>query len=168
MRASCIFMLSATAIACTAFVAACFDPAQPVDPIGPDRAQFPPVALMLVRRCGEVDCHGSKYRNFRVYGYGSQRLDPNDRPDTPQTVTPAEADAVYEGIIALEPEIMRQVVRANGANPERLTLVRKGRGSEDHKGKSLFAPGDDGDKCLTSWLASTTDTAACDRAVKAP
>lgn len=152
---------------------ACLDPTPSVDPVGTSdaelRAQFPPVALLLVRRCGTLDCHGSKYRNFRVYGYGGRRLDAGagDTPETPQTVTADEATATYEGLLALEPEIMRDVIAAKGVGADRLTALRKARGDEDHKGEKLWSTGDDGDVCFTSWLARATDAAKCDAATKA-
>ena len=61
--------------------------------------------------------------------------------------------------------MLSEVVSAAGADPERLTLVRKARGLEDHKGGTVFHSGDDADRCLVSWLADQTDTAACLRAL---
>jgi hypothetical protein len=142
-----------------------------VDPIGPSVDQFAYVAPVLSRRCGSIDCHGSKFRNMRVYGYGGQRIeamalpDGGQRmgalPDAPAVVTAQEALATYESVIALEPEIMRDVVKSGGANPERLTFLRKGRGDEQHKGYRRLMPGDASDRCITSWLAGSVDTAAC-------
>jgi hypothetical protein len=140
------------------------DPNATIDPVGPDRATFKPVALTLARRCGSLECHGSPYRNFRIYGYGGARLDPNDRPDTPMTVTAQESDADYDAVIAIEPEIMRDVVAAKGDGYERLTFVRKGRGAEAHKGGQPIVPGDDADRCVHSWLAGSIEVAACNRA----
>ncbi|MDB4934509.1 MAG: hypothetical protein JWP87_1481 [Labilithrix sp.] len=139
-----------------------------VDPIGPDRAQFDVVAPMLVRRCGSIDCHGSPYRNMRMFGYGGTRLrDPStatSTPETPPRSTPTEIEATYQAVIGLEPEVMRDVVKAGGAGPERLTLVRKGRNDEDHKGQQRIKHGDDADRCLLTWLASSVDVAACNAA----
>lgn len=137
-----------------------------VDPIGPDRASFEPVTKMLVRRCGTLDCHGTPYRNLRLYGYGGLRLDPAFVPDRDLTV--AEVDANYDAVIGLEPSIMRDVVADKGAAPERLTLVRKARGTEEHKGKGVIAVGDDADRCLISWLGSATDVDACTRTLDQP
>lgn len=135
-----------------------------VDPIGPDATQFKAVAPMLERRCGSIECHGSHYRNMRVYGYGGQRLEPGARPDFPARVTDVESSATYDSVIGLEPEVMRTVVADKGVNPERLTLVRKAKGLEQHKGDTRIYAGDDADKCLLGWLANTTDVAACNRA----
>ena len=64
-------------------------------------------------------------------------------------------------MIGLEPEVMSDVVRDGGRLPDRLTLVRKARAQEHHKGGKLFVEGDDRDRCLTSWLAGQLDLAAC-------
>lgn len=135
-----------------------------VDPIGPSFEQFNLVAPMLVRRCGSIDCHGSAFRNFRLYGYGGTRLEPGTRPDFPPIITPKEVQADYDAFIGLEPEIMRQVVLDRGARPERLTIVRKARNDEDHKGGQRITYRDDADVCLVTWLSSSVSAEACARA----
>jgi hypothetical protein len=127
----------------------------------PDLATFPPVADLLGKRCGTLDCHGSAYRNLRVYGSLGLRLAPNDRPLSKGQTTPDEYDADFESIIGLEPELMSDVVTSGGASPDRLTFVRKARGTEAHKGGSLMQAGDPEDECITSWLAGHTDIAGC-------
>ena len=112
-------------------------------------------------RAGSLDCHGETHRNLRLYGYGGLRLDPATLPEF--DITDAEIDADYDAVIALEPEKMADLVRENGNAPERLTLVRKARGAEDHKGGNPIIAGDDADRCLVTWLASATDVAACQR-----
>ena len=133
----------------------------------PDRAAFPPVAAMLVHRCGSLDCHGNPARNLRLYGSEGLRWDKDASPSLlpGYETTTEEIDQDYQSTVGLEPELTSQVVSQGGAAPERLTLVRKGRGQEAHKGGSLMNAGDDRDLCLTSWLAGKTDTAACARAV---
>lgn len=149
-----------------ALVIACSSPdtAGRVDPIGPSREDFKLVAPMLVRRCGTIDCHGSSFRNFRLYGYGGQRLAPADRPDFPPVIQPDELRYDYDAVIGLEPEIMRDVVQTNGAGFDRLTLVRKGRNEEGHKGGQPIKPDDPADTCLRTWLSNATNAAACARA----
>jgi len=127
----------------------------------PDRATFPPVADLLGKRCGTLDCHGSAYRNLRVYGSLGLRLAPTDRPLSKGMTTPQEYDADFQSIVGLEPEIMTEVVTQGGASPDRLTFVRKARGTENHKGGSLMQAGDPEDTCITSWLAGKTDVAVC-------
>ncbi len=156
------FLLVSMSIAI--FAACAGSPKQSTDSAGgADRAQFTPVSGMLLRRCGSLDCHGRIYRNFRLVGVGGRRLDDKYYPDGPAT-TEDEIDHNFQAILGIEPEIMRTVIAEGGANPQRLTVVRKGRGSEDHKGGQRIGLGDDADICLTSWLASDVDSDACARA----
>lgn len=164
-------ILGSTLLLACAMATSCSTPeaSARVDPIGPDLETFKHggVSTMLENRCGSLDCHGSRFRNLRLYGYGGLRLPgsaPSPLPEGYDTSEP-ELDANYDAVIGLEPEIMRDVVKDKGAHPERLTLVRKPRGGEHHKGKIVIAVGDDADKCLLSWLASATDTSACARAI---
>jgi hypothetical protein len=131
----------------------------------PDRASFPHVAEMLVHTCGTLDCHGSPYRNLRLYGDEGMRWAATDRPLVPST-TNDEVEQDWDSVVGLEPEILSKVVEEAGAHPERLTLVRKARGEEAHKAGAIVQVGDDRDVCLTSWLAGKTDLAKCDLAAK--
>lgn len=133
----------------------------------PDRATFPAVAGALDRRCATLDCHGAPERNLRLYGRSGLRLDPADVPGSGDT-TEAEHDASYESLVGLEPEVMSLVVSERGRAPERLTLIRKARGSEAHKGGARIALGDDSDVCLTSWLGSALNEEACALAADLP
>jgi hypothetical protein len=63
---------------------------------------------------------------------------------------------------------MSSVVAAGGANPERLTFVRKARGTESHKGGAVVVPGDARDVCITSWLRGAADADACTAALSLP
>ncbi len=129
----------------------------------PDPGTFAPVAGLLDVRCGSLDCHGMVGRNLRLYGSAGLRWSPADRPFVPLCDTTDEVSQDYESLIGLEPEIMSAVVA--GADPSELTLVRKARGAEAHKGGTVWAPGDDSDMCLTSWLTGKSDPAACKRGV---
>jgi hypothetical protein len=150
--------------------AACSSP----DPSGrfvadvPDEASFPPVADLLGRRCGTLDCHGTTARNLRLYGHEGLRLDPASRPSSKPNTTSAEYDEDFLSVVGLEPELMSGVVASGGAAPERLSLVRKARGTEHHKGGTIWNAGDVRDVCLTSWLAGKTDVASCQQAVANP
>jgi hypothetical protein len=159
-----LFALALSAAAGAVASAGCSSPdaSATVDPMGPDRAQFDLVAPVLVRRCGSIDCHGSTYRNMRIYGYGGLRLPSPGKaptPMSPRSVTADEAQATYDSVIGLEPELTRAVVQSGGKGVERLTFIRKGRGDEDHKGNKRFTP--EADLCVTSWLANHVDAAAC-------
>jgi hypothetical protein len=146
---------------------ACSFPSESTEsPAGPDRASFAPVANVLVVRCGSIDCHGSQYRNMRLYGYGGARLG-NQQPDTGTVATPDEVNADYDAIVSLEPDIMRQVVADKGATPERLTFIRKARGQENHKGNSPIQVGDPADLCILSWLSGSVDAGNCQKAIDA-
>jgi hypothetical protein len=127
----------------------------------PDRASFDVVADLLVKRCGTLDCHGEVGRDLRIYGSLGLRLAPADRPVSKGQTTTPEYDQDYDSVVGLEPEILSTVVAEGGTGPERLTFVRKARGTEHHKGGSLWQAGDPQDQCVTSWLAGHTDTADC-------
>jgi hypothetical protein len=148
-------------------VGACAMPATDgrFDGKAPDRGSFPIVAQVLVRHCGSLDCHGESHRNLRIYGNEGLRLAATDRPLSPECTTDAEIDEDYVSLVGLEPEVLSAVVADHGAHPERLTFIRKGRGTEHHKGGTLMKSGDDTDACLTSWLAGEVDDNACTRAL---
>lgn len=129
---------------------------------GPDDPAFASLSAALVYNCGTLDCHGSLYRNLRLYGYGGLRLEAT-RSDqgSPTLPSPAELARNYEALMGLEPEKMAEVIREGGRAPERLTLVRKARATENHKGGPVVRIGDPVDRCLTSWLTGTIDEATC-------
>jgi hypothetical protein len=118
----------------------------------PDAASFPAVAAMLVQSCGSLDCHGTIARNLRLYGDTALRYALTDVPSTLIPTTPDEVSQDFESLVGLEPEIMTEVVASGGANPERLTFVRKAMGTESHKGGAVIVEGDDRYVCVTSWL----------------
>jgi hypothetical protein len=159
--------LAALACAVALPVLGCVDADDRFDITAPPLSQFPPVGAMFVHRCGSLDCHGQTGRNLRIYGREGLRLSSKDIPGGDPTTT-AEYDADYRSAVALEPEIMSQVVEDGGEDPSRLTLVRKPRGEESHKGGTLIHVGDPQDICLTSWLAGTTDTSSCGAALEFP
>lgn len=128
------------------------------------------VAAALGMGCGTLDCHGQQGRNLRIYSQYGLRRSPSDRPgDNP--ITQAEIDEDFRSVAGLEPEIFNLVVESGGAEPERLTLIRKGRGTEAHKGHAAMKPGDALDGCLTAWLTGAdpaTFVAKCDEAAAPP
>jgi hypothetical protein len=133
----------------------------------PPRAGFEAVADALQVTCGTLDCHGQPGRNLRLYGARGLRIDPGDS-SAEGTTTAAEYEATYWSVVGLEPEPLSAVVRQKGSDSTRLTLVRKARGDEQHKGGRLMAVGDDLDRCLTSWLAGQVATAICETVSLAP
>lgn len=159
LRCVALALVSLAAVACSSP-----SPDNRVVATVPDRASFPAVSDLLDHRCGSFDCHGSIFRNMRLYGHEGLRLSPNDRPSSKPNTTSAEYDENFTSIVALEPEVMSAVVSEGGAHPERLTFVRKARGTEAHKGGSLMNEGDPQDVCITSWLAGHVDPAQCQAA----
>jgi hypothetical protein len=131
--------------------------------LAPTRAGFETVANAMQPRCGTLDCHGQIGRNLRLFGSRGLRLLAKDNP-ADNVTSVEEYDATYWSVIALEPEIITQVVRDGGQRPERLTLIRKARGVDEHKGGTLMKPGDDLDNCLLIWLAGNVADSFCRKA----
>jgi len=156
--------IDCVSVALFVFIAAapgCALPAPPSDaPAMPDSATFPLVSDALERRCATLDCHGSPGRNLRLYTGSGLRLGSEDVPGNSST-TAEEYAASYWAVVGLEPEIMSAVVADEGAHPERLTLIRKARGTEGHEPGAVIEEGDATDECITSWLAGKTSEAAC-------
>jgi hypothetical protein len=136
----------------------------------PDRAQFAVVATSMQHRCATLDCHGQAGRNLRLYGLGGLRLSTPEAPIADPLADPtsvAELDASYDSTIGLEPETLWRVI-AEGATPNELSIVRKMRGIEKHKGGQLSRAGDALDRCLVSWLTGHSDPAPCELVNSAP
>jgi len=132
----------------------------------PSQADFPEVGNALELHCGTLDCHGQKGRNLRLYGYGGLRLSASQTPSGDPT-TPQEIDASYASLVGLEPETISQVV-SRRLDPDQLSLVRKMRGIERHKGGQLVRQGDALDRCVVLWLTALFDPAPCADVVNAP
>lgn len=133
----------------------------------PARSTFPLVADALQPSCGTLDCHGQRGRNLRLYGGRGLRLDPRGNAADEPT-TDAEYEASFRSLTSLEPETLDEVVLSGGTDPERLTLVRKARGVELHKGGIQMLPGDPLDRCLLSWIAGQVQKDSCTRVVLTP
>jgi hypothetical protein len=121
-------------------------------------------ALQL--RCATLDCHGQVGRNLRIYGYGGLRLSATDSPIGNPT-TALEYDASYDSLVGLEPEILSAVVSGQD-DPNQLSLMRKTRGIERHKGGQQAREGDALDRCLVLWLTAKYDATPCTAVVDAP
>lgn len=131
----------------------------------PSRDEFTVVHDAIQLRCATLDCHGQVGRNLRLYGYGGLRLSTPDSPimdPVADPTTTAEIDASYESVIGLEPEALWRVI-AQKANPNELSLVRKMRGIEKHKGGQLVEVGDALDRCVVGWLTHKPDASACEQ-----
>jgi len=165
----------AAALAAVGLVIACTQGAElrrTTEVDGPDFQQFKEaVNPYLEVRCGSLDCHGQRGRPLRVYSGRGLRLE-SDAGNISGGGTGTSADEIYENwlsAVGLEPEHMRRVVEEGGFNPERLMLVTKPRDEVKHKGGRVVSRGDEeGDKCMTSWLAENVDKTACARAADVP
>lgn len=124
------------------------------------RERFELVSDAMVYRCGTLDCHGSTFRNLRLYGYGGLRKSGRPDEDFPFRRR-EEVDANYDAIVGLEPESFARVVGEGGREPERTTLVAKARALQNHKGGPVMKPGDAIDDCITSWLRGNVEDAKC-------
>jgi len=132
-----------------------------------DRENFPRVADAIQPSCGTLDCHGHVARNWRVYGGRGLRINEDANPSDGET-TETEYEASYRSTVLLEPDAISAVLADDGENPERLSLIRKARGHERHKGGTQMMEGDSLDRCLTSWLQNKTDVDACMNVSDAP
>lgn len=131
----------------------------------PPFEQFAPASEALSAHCGSLDCHGDVARNFRLYGKNGLRLMGALVPGGDPT-TDAERIENYRSLVAIEPELTSQVFREKGAKPDRLTLIRKGRGTEHHKGGVAMTEGDATDACITSFLSGAVELDACSEAAE--
>jgi len=131
----------------------------------PMRDGFDRVADALQPSCGTLDCHGQAQRNWRLFGGRGLRLASTNTPGEGKT-TAEEYEANYWAVVVIEPEILSQVLADKGRDPERLILIRKGRGTTRHKGGTLMRPNDPLDTCLTEWLKGNLAADSCLAAAK--
>jgi hypothetical protein len=143
----------------------------------------------LGRRCGTLDCHGQVGRPLRLYNQLGLRMDADDSgvvsgmlgtdghgANTSGT-TAAEQLANYEAVIALQPEVMNNVVN-NHADPQSLLLLLKPLLKIPHQGGlQMTNEMDPGYECVESWLTTDPDapldapsfnTGACTAAAAIP
>jgi hypothetical protein len=131
--------------------------------VGPSKQDFEFVSNAMNLRCGSLECHGTVYRNMRLYGYGALRLDAYDLPSS--DTKSVETEESYRSIVGLEPELM-YLVSTEKTGTERLSLVRKGRGMDNHKGRAPMVQNVDLDRCIASWLVGAVDVEACKQTTK--
>lgn len=140
-------------------------------PIVPTIEGFSGVSDALEAHCGTLDCHGNSARNMRIYGINGIRFGKGLVPGSDPTTGASDAGKLggellltYEAVIAIQPEVLGQIVSQHGARPERWIVITKGRGTEHHKGGSRMQLHDATDTCITSWLTGVVNTDACDQA----
>jgi len=129
----------------------------------------------LAKRCASLDCHGQLGRPLRLFsGNGLRSFDANNGGFFPNitgtTITPDEQKLNYEAVIALQPEIMSQVIAGGGTDVNNLLLLRKPRGLERHKGGQIMTnEADEGFLCMASWISGNgVDTVSCTTAAAVP
>lgn len=143
-------------------------PAQFDCPPGPDaETNWPVVSKVLEQKCGTLDCHGDRSRPFRVMGRNGARLDINDIVGSTDGTSVAELRENHASACALEPEQMGAVL-AGDADLDSLTLCRKPRLIESHKGGRVWLDDSPGYICLTSWIEGSVDEAACEAELLLP
>jgi hypothetical protein len=137
-----------------------------------DPNTFRPFSSVMERRCGTLDCHGQTSRPLRIFGqYGLRRPEPEGSPNVEnyaeyysggkEPTTLVELEDNYRSICALEPELVADVF-AKKSSPDVLTIVRKARLREKHKGGLLWNKGEAGDVCMTNWLTGNADLSQCE------
>ena len=116
------------------------------------------VDAYLQRRCGTLDCHGQPGRAYRIYGFAGFRLYNSDAGlvSGQQPTTEDEVRANYQAAVALEPEEMSRLIATQGADPNKLMLLRKPLKIERHKGGPAMAEDDAVYKCVVAWLRVRT------------
>jgi hypothetical protein len=159
------------------WVGACQVSLEPNTVACPPIEDFRPVSTLLEQRCGTLDCHGSEARPLRIYGqYGLRFVGPDDDPDVlyagnlSAPTTPLEIERNYFSVCGIEPEKMSMVTEGT-EGPETLTMVRKPRLAEKHKGGRIWDKGKVEDRCLVGWIQSDfepgeMDTQDCEEAVE--
>lgn len=141
-----------------------------VDATCPPFEDFRAVSAVLEQRCGTLDCHGDDARPLKLYGRIGLRaqLPEEAAVDADQyfsggseQTTDFELELNYRSVCGLEPEVMNQVTSGE-SSPGELTLVRKARLQERHKGGKIWDEGKPGDRCLVKWLQNDYQPGALD------
>ena len=126
----------------------------------PDESMWVPVSDVLEVRCGTLDCHGSPYRDFRLFGHYGQRASSMDVTGQGSTQDP-EYHRNYLSIISIDPEAMNSLVTKHGQGFDHWIIVTKGTNAEHHKGGERMKKGDESYACLLSWITGMTDMTMC-------
>lgn len=122
----------------------------------PPFEDFKQVSPLLEQRCGTLDCHGNTARPMRLYGQYGLRYNPDDDEslytgNLGSPTTAAEVERNYFAVCGLEPEKM-QFVTSGEETADTLTLIRKPRLTERHKGGRIWNEGKAEDRCLVNWI----------------
>ncbi|HVW24111.1 MAG TPA: hypothetical protein VHC69_02005 [Polyangiaceae bacterium] len=152
------------ALACGAgLLASCSGPSEETASFTfPDSTTFPPVSDALEINCGTLDCHGSIYRNMRIFGIYGVRINSKLVPGRDPT-TPDEYQANYASVVSIEPENLSAIVANHGQGFDKWELILKGTNAEVHKGGQRMMKGDATYTCIRSWVIGAVDMDACMR-----
>ena len=127
------------------------------------------VSPLMERRCGTLDCHGTDFRPMRLYGELGLRHPGELNRSGGNATTLLELENNYRSVCNVEPEKVSEVASdPGGQSVNKLLLVRKGRGTEGHKGGKVFNPFDASDLCVVGWLRGDNEKAveaACQEAL---
>ncbi|HZO14315.1 MAG TPA: hypothetical protein VFB62_13680 [Polyangiaceae bacterium] len=163
-------------------------PCPPLDVEETTVEEFSQVSSLLEKRCGTLDCHGSLYRPFKLYGKdGLRNFLPEEYSDPelaqanmtfagglPTTVE--ELDLNRRSICGLEPEKMGAAMAGEIEVTELLFLQkplgdidctgREDEGCARHKGGQVFiGKGADDTVCVKGWIVPPFDNGACSTAI---
>ncbi|NUP12126.1 MAG: hypothetical protein HOW73_39270 [Polyangiaceae bacterium] len=131
----------------------------------PPFEDFKKVSPLLEQRCGTLDCHGNTARPLRLYGQYGLRFNPDDEDEDLYTgnlgspTTAEEVERNYFAVCGLEPEKM-EAVTSGQQPPDSLTLVRKPRLTEKHKGGRIWNEGKVEDRCVVGWIQADYEEGA--------
>lgn len=129
--------------------------------------EWPVVSQVMERKCGTLDCHGARERPLRFYGRNGARLSDNQVVGEDDSTTTAELAENRASVCGLEPEKMHAVVE-DGEPIDTLTVVRKARLLEAHKGGRVWQEDSPGFVCLKAWLEGSFDRGACEAELRIP
>ena len=154
-------LLGALTLAAATAAAACADLSGTVTNVCPSRDVFEQnVSPFLERRCGTLDCHGGIARPMRVFGRLGLRHPDEDNVSGGAPTTATELSANYDSVCGVDAEKMNESVQNLGNTAEKLLIVTKARGLENHKGGKVVNENDAGDVCILSWLKNDGAKAA--------
>ncbi len=129
----------------------------------PDSNAFKLVSPSLELRCGTLDCHGSVYRNMRLFGHYGARLDSKLTTGKEDT-TDAEMESNFTSVVSIDTENFASIVAKHGQGFDQWMVVLKGEDAVEHKGGERMKKGDVTYDCLLSWITGTVDMNACSMA----
>jgi hypothetical protein len=132
----------------------------------PPFEDFKAVSPLLEQRCGTLDCHGNTARPLRLYSQYGLRYNPDDDPaiysgNLGAPTTDEEIERNYYSVCGLEPEKMKAVTDGL-ETADTLTLVRKPRLTEKHKGGRIWNEGKPEDRCMVNWIEADYEEGSMD------